>query len=296
MTDRAVHEDLFEAHRSQLMALAYRMTGSVADAEDVLQEAYLRWERTDPQSVRKPKAYLSATVTRLCLDALKSARARRESYVGPWLPEPVLGRHETPVDDATALAQDVSVALLLALQRLSPLERAAFLLHDIFDCSYDEVGKTLGRSEAACRQLASRARANVQSARPRFRPSLDEYERVVLAFGAALTSGDLGQLRETLAEDAVLYADGGGQVRSALRPVRGCERIARFFLGVWKKFPLAKSAHILRQSVNGGPGFVIVDDGRPIQTFAFDVREGRIQAVYVVRNPEKLARLDTSCL
>ena len=296
MIDRSVHEDLFQAHRSQLMALAYRMTGSLADAEDVLQEAYLRWERTDPQSVRKPKAYLSATVTRLCLDVLKSAKARRESYVGPWLPEPVLGDQEMAADDATALAEDVSVALLLALERLSPLERAAFLLHDVFDYSYHEIGKTLNRSEAACRQLVSRARAQVQSERPRFRPSRDEYERVVLAFGAALTTGDLRRLRETLAKDAVLYADGGGQVRSALRPVRGSDRIARFFHGVWKKFPLAKSAQILRQSVNGGPGFVIIDDGRPIQTFAFDVHHGRIQTVYVMRNPEKLARLNTTLL
>ena len=207
-----VHEDAFEANRGRLMALAYRMTGSVADSEDVLQEAYLRWEAVDTQVVRNPRAFLSTTVTRLCLDLLKSARVQRESYVGPWLPEPVLDTHGIAPDDATELAQDISVALMLALERLSPLERAAFLLHEVFDCSYEEVANTLGRSEAACRQLASRAKKHVRAARPRYEPSDDERRRIVLAFGNAVMNGDLEELQATLADDAVLYADGGGKV------------------------------------------------------------------------------------
>lgn len=279
----------FESHRRHLTALAYRMTGSMADAEDVVQEAYLRWERADGDSVRRPRAFLSKTVTRLCLDLLKSARSRRESYVGPWLPEPVL---DSPTaDDSAELAHDISVALMLALERLSPLERAAFLLRDVFDFDYGEVSRILGRSETACRKLASRAKKHLAGARPRYRPSRDECARVVLAFGAAIQTGDLSQLEATLAQDAVLYADGGGRVRSALRPVRGANRIARFFLGILRKSPLTDDVQVLPHLVNGSPGYVILEGGRAIQTLAFDVQEARIRAVYVVRNPDKLTRL-----
>lgn len=273
------------------MALAYRMTGSVADAEDIVQEAYLRWERADRDSVREPRAFLSKMVTRLCLDSLKSARARRESYVGPWLPEPVLGEGAMAVDDATELAQDISMALMMALERLSPAERAAFLLHDVFDSSYEEVAAALDRSEAACRQLTSRARAHLQAARPRYSPSDDEYQRVVRAFGMAILSGDVDALQRVLTDDAVLYPDGGGQVLSALRPIQGSDRVARFLFGVLKKFPLGASARISERTINGEPGFYIEEDGRPVQTMAFDIRDGRIASVYVMRNPDKLARL-----
>ena len=241
--------------------------------------------------MRDPRAFLSKTVTRLGLDALKSARARRETYVGPWLPEPVLGEGAMAVDDATGLAQDISMALMMALERLSPAERAAFLLHDVFDSSYEEIAATLGRSEAACRQLTSRARAHVQAARPRYTPSGDEYRRVVRAFGAAILSGDVDALQRVLASDAVLYPDGGGRVLSALRPIYGSDRVARFLFGVVEKFPLGTSAQVLEETVNGAPGFYIREEGQPVQTIAFDIHDGRIAAVYVVRNPEKLARL-----
>jgi RNA polymerase sigma-70 factor (ECF subfamily) len=291
VNDQAKHEDAFESHRSQLMALAYRMTGSVADAEDIVQEAFIRWKRADRGSVRQSKAFLSKIVMRLCLDSLKSARARRETYVGPWLPEPVLGEGAMAVDDATELAQDISMALMMALERLSPSERAAFLLHDVFDSSYAEVAATIDRSEAACRQLVSRARAHVRAARPRYAPSTGEHERVVRAFGAAILTGDIDGLQKVLAEDVVLYPDGGGRVLSALRPIHGSDRVARFLFGVLKKFPLAGSAQILEQIINGGPGFYIEENGQPVQTMAFDIRDGRIASVYVVRNPDKLARL-----
>lgn len=273
------------------MALAYRMTGSVADAEDVVQEAFLRWDKTDPGAVERPRPFLSKTVTRLCLDALKSARSRREKYVGPWLPEPVLGDGALAVDDATELAQDISMALMMALERLSPAERAAFLLHDVFDSSYAEVAATLDRSEAACRQLVSRARTHVQSARPRYAPSPDEHARLVKAFGAAILTGNIDALQGLLAEDAVLYPDGGGRVLSALRPIYGADRVARFLFGVLEKFPLSDAARISAQTVNGAPGFYVEEEGKPIQAMAFDVDGGRIRSVYVVRNPDKLSRL-----
>jgi len=274
--------------------MAYRMTGSVADAEDVVQEAYLRWKRTDRQSVRDPKAFLSRTVTRLCLDSLKSAKARRETYVGPWLPEPVVGDGAMSVETATELAEDVSVALMVALERLSPPERAAFLLHDVFDTDYEEVAEALGRTEAACRQLVSRARTHVRSARPRYRASTEEHSRLVRAFGAAVLSGDTSALQHVLADDAVLVPDGGGKVLSALRPIYGSDRVARFILGVFKKFPLSPAARLFERTVNGALGFVIEDEGRPVQTIAFDVRDGRIASVYVVRNPDKLTRVTTA--
>ncbi|MEM7135671.1 MAG: sigma-70 family RNA polymerase sigma factor [Myxococcota bacterium] len=293
MTEDAHVPELFESNRKHLTALAYRMTGSLAEAEDIVQEAYLRWERSGAGPVRHPRAFLSKMVTRLCLDFLKSARNRRESYVGPWLPEPLVGSAAMPDDNAGELARDVSMALMLALERLTPLERAAFLLREVFDADYEEVARTVGRTEAACRQLVSRAKRNVAAARPRYQPSRDECERVVEAFGAAVITGDLSQLEATLAEDAILYADGGGRVRSALRPIHGANRIARFFIGVTKKSPFSSEMQVLLRLVNGAPGFVIVDTGEVVQTMAFEISEGRVRRIYAVRNPDKLPRLPT---
>lgn len=280
----------FEAHRPHLFRLAYRMTGCVGEAEDAVQEAWVRWSRTDPTTVRHPRAWLTQTTTRLCLDHLGSARARREAYVGPWLPEPLVDR-DAPADEAVALADDVSVALLLALERLSPLERAAFLLHDVFDVDHTEVAATLGRSEAACRQLASRARAHVRAARPRQPADRATHARVVAAFGAAVASGDVDALRAVLTDDAVLLSDGGGRAAAARVPVLGGDKVARFLLGVAKAFPLADSVRVEVASVHGAPGFVLYDGGRALQTFAFAFADDRIAGVYTVRNPEKLGHL-----
>lgn len=284
MTDAAGR---FERHRAELFGLAYRMLGSVAEAEDVVQDAWLRWQEVEREKVENPRAYLSAIATRLCLDRLKSARQRREIYVGPWLPEPLL---EDPSlislpDEETS--QDVSVALMLALERLSPLERAVFILHDVFEMGFDEVAKALGRSEAACRQLASRARASIHAARPRFAVRPDEGDSIAQAFFAASRSGDTSALRSLLAEAAVLHTDGGGRKRAALNLIGGAEKVCRFFAGLARKKRLQPvwSRQLL---INGLPGIATMEADGTLQTMALEIEAGRIRAIYVVRNPDKL--------
>jgi RNA polymerase sigma-70 factor (ECF subfamily) len=233
----------FEPHRRRLLGLAYRMLGSIAEAEDAVQETYLRWHAADRASVSDARAFLMTTTTRICLDLLRSARARREAYVGPWLPEPVTDTSALAPDAHTELAEDLSIALLLTLDRLSPLERAAFLLHDVFECPFAEVARALGRSEAACRQLASRARAHVRGAQPRVAApapgssdgTATTHAQLISAFVHATTSGDLEGLMRLLARDARLVSDGGGKVPAALNVIEGGERTARFLVGTVRK-------------------------------------------------------------
>jgi RNA polymerase sigma-70 factor (ECF subfamily) len=280
----------FEAHRRHLLGLAYRMLGSLAEAEDAVQEAYLRWHAADRAKVENPRAFLSTTVTRLCLDQLKSARVQRESYVGPWLPEPVLDTAALDAETSSDYARDLSVALMLTLERLSPLERAAFLLHDVFDVEFAEIAQNLGRSEAACRQLAARGRAHVQAARPRFSPSAEEGTRLAEAFRLATRSGDAAGMVRLLAADAVLYTDGGGKRIAALNPIHGSDKIARFFAGVVKKTH-ADGWRVRDAHINGDPGFVFADPEGALQTIAFDIADGRIAAIYLMVNPDKLQRV-----
>jgi RNA polymerase sigma-70 factor (ECF subfamily) len=280
----------FEAHRRHLLGLAYRMLGSLAEAEDAVQEAYLRWHAADRTKVENPRAFLSTTVTRLCLDQLKSARVQRESYVGPWLPEPVLDTAALDAETSSDYAHDLSVALMLTLERLSPLERAAFLLHDVFDVEFAEIAQNLGRSEAACRQLAARGRAHVQAARPRFSPSAEEGTRLAEAFRLATRSGDAAGMVRLLAADAVLYTDGGGKRIAALNPIHGSDKIARFFAGVIKKTH-ADGWRVRDAHINGDPGFVFADPEGALQTIAFDIADGRIAAIYLMVNPDKLQRV-----
>jgi RNA polymerase sigma-70 factor (ECF subfamily) len=277
----------FEAHRRSLTGLAYRMLGSRAEAEDVVQDAYLRWHTADRAAVAEPRRYLGTVVTRLCLDRMKSAKARRELYVGQWLPEPVV---DEAFDDDSAgdLAHDISVALMLVLERLSPLERASFLLHDVFGLDFAEVARTLGRGEAACRQLAARARTHIEDGRPRFAPSREEGHRLATAFQAAVASGDTRTLKQILAQDAVLYSDGGGKRAAALNPIYGADRIMRFFAGVARKNPALAAIRARPAVVNGMAGFVLREDDGSIDTMAIEHRDGRIVAVYMTRNPEKL--------
>lgn len=284
--------ETFETQRQRLTRLAYRMLGSVAEAEDVVQDAWLRWTRTD-EEVRDPAGWLVRVTSRLCIDRLRSAKVQREAYRGPWLPEPLI--EELSVDPLER-AEDVSVAFLLALERLSPLERAVFLLHDVFDEDYASVAETLGRNEAAVRQLAARARTHVKDSKPRFTVSQEDAAKLAAAFMAAAAQGDMKALSAVLAEDAVLISDGGGKRTAALRPMSGREDIIRLLEGLaWRAggsplWPVSFRA----VRINGYPGVIMEREDGPM-TVAFQPGEdGKLAAIYLVRNPDKLARLPTS--
>jgi RNA polymerase sigma-70 factor, ECF subfamily len=285
----------FEPWRRRLLGLAYRMLGSIADAEDAVQETWLRWHAADRDKVLDPRAFLMTTTARICLDLLTSARARREEYAGPWLPEPVVDTAALAPDSHTELAEDLSIALLLTLDRLSPLERAAFLLHDVFDFSFAEVANTLERSEAACRQLANRARTHVREARPRGAtpppPRSGEidtkHEQLMSAFLNATRSGDLDGLMRLLASDVQVVTDGGGKAAAALNVLNGADRAARFLIGAARKG--WRDDFTLRYAtINGLPGIIVDAPEGPVQTAAFEIQDSVIQALYVVRNPDKL--------
>lgn len=288
----------FEPYRRRLRGLAYRMLGSMAEAEDAVQEAYLRWHDDDRDHVAEPRAFLTTTTTRICLDVLKSARARREEYVGPWLPDPVTDTAALAPDAQTEIAEDLSVALLLALDRLSPLERAAFLLHDVFDYSFTQVADTLGRNEAACRQLASRARTRVREARPAGPVASraggnavdPKHAELVSAFLTASKSGNLAVLTSLLANDARLVADGGGKVSAALNVLEGAGRVAAFLAGAVKKGWTADLTTRI-ETINGLPGLIVTGANGLVQTNAFEFEGDTIKAIYVVRNPDKLRHL-----
>lgn len=272
----------FAALRPKLMRVAYRMLGSVADAEDVLQEAFIRWMKTERAEVREPEAYLRRTVTRLCLDQLKSARRQRETYLGPWLPEPIVEEDE---------AEDVTLPLMLALERLSPLERAAFLLHDVFGLGFEEVARTIQRDAAACRQLAARARAHVREARPRFQVDKRRGVELANAFFAASRSGDMQALGAMLAADVSLYADGGGKRPAAMKPIVGFEAVLKNQARIAALHQKYGSTFVRAGFVNGLPGFVTLEADGELQTTALEIIEDKIVAIYVVRNPEKLKHL-----
>ena len=273
----------FEASRPALLRVAYRMLGSIADAEDVIQDAWVRWSAVDHCSVDEPAAYLRRTVTRLCLDVLKSARARRENYVGPWLPDPVV--EEGSVDDVT-------LPLLLALERLSPLERAAFLLHDVFGESFEEIAETLDRDPAACRQMASRARRNVQADKPRYSLPRGRGLEIASAFFAASRRGDVDGLGRLLAEDVRFQADGGGKRPALPRIITGSSEVAQLLAAIARMLS-DKPSELLRYGfINGLPGFVTREaDG--LQTTALLVEEDRIKAIFVMRNPDKLGHVES---
>jgi RNA polymerase sigma-70 factor, ECF subfamily len=282
----------FEAARAHLRRVAYRMLGTLSDAEDVVQEAYLRWRVVDPSTIAEPRAFLTRITTRLCLDHLKSARVRRESYVGTWLPEPVLPEPVISASSAGSdVREDVSMALLMTLERLSPLERAAFLLHDVFDVDYPELAETLSRSEAACRQLAARAREHVQAHRPRFRATPEATLRVAAAFQSAMQSGDTRALGALLAEDAVLYADGGGKRIAARRPVQGRDKIVKLMQGIVSKYGWPGAAGFTAVELNGQPAWLVREpDG--LETVMLAIDGERIVALYLIRNPDKLRHLE----
>ncbi len=280
--------DLFQAQRRRLTSLAYRMLGEVAEAEDAVQEAWLRWQGADRTQIEDPTAWLVRTTTRLCLDRLRAAKVRREAYRGPWLPSPLV---EDMAEDPVERAEEVSVAFLLALERLSPLERAVFLLHDVFDEDYDAVGLTLERSPAACRQLAVRAREHVRASQPRFAVPQDAASRLVTAFIDAVRRSDLTALKGMLAEDAVLVTDGGGKRKAALRVMTGPDDMLALVQGLLWRGNLEPMTAARPARINGYLGVVIEGPDGPF-TISFEPQdEDRLAAIYVVRNPDKLGHL-----
>lgn len=274
---------LFEAQRPRLLRLAYRMLSSVAEAHDIVQDAWLRWQRTDLSEVQNAPAFLTRTVTRLCLDAMKSARAKRETYIGSWLPDPL------PEPDDDLRADNLTLTLMLALERLSPLERAAFLLHDVFDTPMDEIAAALDRDTATVRQLASRARRNVQADKPRYPVARDDGERIALAFLDATRTGDIGTLRTILAEGVRIVSDGGGKVLAFPNAIIGLEKALRLYEGLFRKYGDTES--LVRQVwIDGLPGYVSLYNGT-LQTTSFEIEAGCITAIYKMRNPDKLTHI-----
>jgi RNA polymerase sigma-70 factor (ECF subfamily) len=286
-TDRAAQ---FTEARPLLFGLAYRMLGVRADAEDVVQEAFLRWQAARHQEIASPRAYLTTITARLALDQLKSARVKRETYVGTWLPEPLVNQPslEKTSPEKMELAESLSVAFLHVLESLTPPERAAFLLREVFDAGYDEVAGVLETTEANSRQLVARARRHLQERRPRFTVDRAKQEEVLGRFLTACTTGDMTALRSLLRDDAVEYSDGGGKVYAAINPIFGADRIVRLFAGLLRK----KEGELGGRAadVNGQPGFFLTLDGKPLSVLTLDLDEtGRIRGIYHVLNPEKIS-------
>jgi RNA polymerase sigma-70 factor (TIGR02957 family) len=290
---------VFDEHRGLLISVAYRILGSVSDAEDAVQETYLRWNKVDPAQVSNPRAFLVRVTTRLAIDRLRRAKTRRETYVGPWLPEPILTSRDVAED--VALAESVSMAMLVVLETLSPLERAVFVLREAFGMPYAEIADVLGRKEEAVRQLGRRARDHVQERRSRFDTDESEQRRVTERFLQATSTGDLEALVAVLSPEVTLVADGGGRALAPRRPVRGAEKVARFLLTVateerMARFlrsvgsePIVADLRVRVAPVNGGPGILVVSGDRPISALVLDVSEGVVQTIHLVANPEKLA-------
>ena len=272
----------FSELRPRLVRLAYRMLGSVADAEDVVQDAWLRWLAAEREAVREPEVFLRTIVTRLCLNELKSARRRRETYVGSWLPEPIFDAGE---DDAV---DDITLPLMLALERLSPLQRAAFLLHDVFGMDFAAIAATIGREPATCRKLASRARARIHDARPRFAVGKEQGLEFAAAFFKASRTGDMTALSSMLAEHVVVRADGGGKVATRLAPLVGYDAVLAYHERLASLFRREPSRLVRYAIIDGLPGFVTVEGGEVVQTTALHIELDKVIAIYVTRNPDKL--------
>ena len=280
-----------ESLRPFMFSIAYRMTGSVADSEDIVQEALIRLDRArrEGTDVESPRAFGAAVATRLAIDHLRSARVRKESYVGPWLPDPLLTDTTPGPEEQAEMSDTLSQAFLVVLETLSPVERAVFLLREVFGYEYDEIAGVVGKSEDNCRQLAARARRHVEERRPRFSTDREHQAELLRRFQAAASSGDTDELKELLHADAVLYSDGGGKAAAARKPIYGADKIARFMAGVARKVDAYGGFERRPAEVNGGAGRVMVaPDGSIFDVLTIDVVDGRIQTVHIVRSPDKL--------
>ncbi|MEO7716039.1 MAG: RNA polymerase sigma-70 factor [Capsulimonas sp.] len=280
----------FEQYRGLLFSIAYRMLGSVTDAEDMLQETFLRWEGASEDDIRSPRAFLVTIVSRLCINHLQSARVRREEYVGQWLPEPIVTDPASDPMENALLGESLSMAFLVLLERLTPAERAVFLLRDVFEYEYSEIASVLGQSEVNCRQILRRARKHVDAARPRFPASPQKQVDLLERFLQAVGGGDLAGLVSVLSYDVVLHTDGGGKATAVPNLIHGADHVARAILGGTRKFAPANLAPRIAQ-INGEPGIVLYLDGKPYSVFTMDAFEERIQTIYFVTNPEKISHL-----
>jgi RNA polymerase sigma-70 factor (ECF subfamily) len=281
-----VNTDAFSEHRSYLVSLAYRMLGSMADAEDLVQETFLRWGQATREEIHTPRAFLTTVLTRLAINHLESSRVRREQYVGTWLPEPVV---TSGMRDPVELAESLTMAFLVLMESLTPLERVVFLLHDVFDYSHAEIADIIGKTEDACRQMLRRAKQAVQKRRSRFEVRPSAADRLTAEFATAVQAGNLDDLMSLLNEDIVAYSDGGGRTRAALNPIYGKDRVARFLVGISRKGGEGLKRHVAE--INAQPGFLGFRDGVAETAVVLDIEQDRIRAIYIVVNPEKLQHL-----
>jgi RNA polymerase sigma-70 factor (ECF subfamily) len=281
--------ECFNQYRPVLFAIAYRMLGSVMDAEDVVQETFVRWQQTSQKEVRSPRAFLTTIVTRLCINHLQSAQVMRQEYIGPWLPEPIVTEPGADPENAAELADSLSMAFLLLLRTLSPTERAIFLLREVFEYDYADIARIVGKSEANCRQILRRARRYIAARRPRFEASPQQQQKLMEKFAQACVEGDMEELLALLAEEVTLYVDSGGKVPAARRPIHRAQNVARFMLGIVRKAPPDFLPRFTE--INGRPGIIGYAESRPFSTLTLEVADGTIQAIYIVVNPEKLRTL-----
>ncbi|HLW52264.1 MAG TPA: RNA polymerase sigma-70 factor [Candidatus Angelobacter sp.] len=282
--------DKFNEHRALLISIAYRMLGSAADAEDMVQETFLRWQKATETEVRDPRAFLATVITRPCINELQSARVKREQYFGQWLPEPLLTDATSGTPQLAGIDGSLSIAFLMLLERLAPMERAVFLLREVFDYDYSEVAEMLGQTEANCRQILRRAKQHVAEKRPRFDVSRKQQERLLQRFLHTTASGDMSGLLALLAEDVVLYTDGGGKATAVPNPIYGADRVARFLFGSREKF-LPRDIVRRFAEINGQPGIVAYAEGRVFGVLTIDATEAEIRRIYIIRNPDKLAAI-----
>jgi len=281
--------EAFNAHRKTLFGIAYRMLGRVVEAEDMVQEVWLRWQKQDPEKVESPKAWLVATMTRLCIDQLRSARHTREEYYGVWLPEPLMAATERGPDEAAGLADSLTMAFMLMLESLGPIERAVFLLREVFDYDYADTAAMVGKSEVNCRQIVRRARAQLEANPKTPPPPSAQAEQLVEQFLAAAETGEVKRLLELLAEDAVVYSDGGGRVRAAGRPISSADHVSRFFIGIWPRLPV--DIEWQPASINDRFGLLMRSQGEIFGACSFDFDGSLIRHIYLVLNPDKLRHL-----
>jgi RNA polymerase sigma-70 factor, ECF subfamily len=280
----------FDQYRSLLFSVAYRMLGSVADAEDMLQETFIRWQQAPDDEIRSPRAFLVTIISRLCINHLQSARVQREEYVGQWLPEPIVTDPGSDPLGIIRVDESLSMAFLVLLERLTPVERAVFLLREVFEYEYSEIAAVLGQSEANCRQILRRARQHVSEMRPRFKASARKQSDLLENFLKAAESGDLDGLVALLSRDVVLHSDGGGKAIAVPNLVHGADKVARGVVGALRKLVPKEVVRRITQ-INGAPGVVSYLNGKPFSVFTLDTVDGRIRAIYIVTNPEKLSRL-----